>query len=488
MAHQRERATSFTKPIFSSSFSLSFVQPTWSGWDQKSHRKTYNNRFVYVVRPYNTTVVCCGVSKVDSHLLLKHTDVQCAFIQTSWGVKPVYLPDLLPNFDNPLTPDDIAALSEDPFLHSRIIVTESGSYDCENGPRYTLRLGPFTEGTWETLPTSNWTLLVQGVDRRVPQLRDLLDQFSFIPNWRVDDIQASYATTGGGVGPHVDNYDVFLVQAAGVRKWYVGHTPISPEREVLEPDLDVRVLKGGFKPDAEYMLQPGDVLYVPPRFPHWGISQDDDCITLSVGFRAPSISNLLSGWVEHVADTRCLGDAFYTDDVDDLSDTLNDAGRISKQAANKAFDCLKQVFTDDDRTREEFFNWFTREMSRRKMLSLDDVDVNDELTEDDLEDCMTQVFYSTVDTGESFVCQQMGAVFTYVEDSDNGRCIMYIDGMSWLVEDVKIAKLLCGKRKVDVLQYQSYSKMYDSFVPLVRKLLSTGLLRVEDQDEGVIYS
>lgn len=476
--------TSIKKPISSRPFSPSFVRPTWSSWVQKSHRLIYDNRFTCDVRPNNTTVLCCRVSKVDSHLLLKRTDVQRAFIQSSWGVKPVFLPDLLPNFDNPLTPDDIAALSEDPFLHSRIISTDNRG----NRPPYTLRLGPFTDDTWETLPASNWTLLVQGVDRRVPQLRDLLDQFSFIPNWRVDDIQVSYATTGGGVGPHVDNYDVFLIQAAGVRKWYVGHTPIPPEREVLEADLDVRVLKGGFKPDAEYMLQPGDVLYVPPRFPHWGISQDDDCVTLSVGFRAPSILNLLSGWVEHVADTRCLSDAFYTDDVDDLSDTLNDAGRISKQAANKAFDYLKQVFTDDDRTREEFFYWFAREMSRRKVLSIDDVDVNDELTEDDLEDCMTQMFSSSVVTGELSVCQQMGAVFTYVEDRDNGRCTMHIDGMSWPVEDVKIAKLLCGKRKVDVLQYQSYAKMYDSFVPLVRKLLSTGLLRVEDQNEGVIYS
>lgn len=482
MTCQWHGVNSDTESSFNNTLPFLFVQPTWPGWRRKCHRYTHITSHPCDTH-LKTTVFCCRVSATGSHLLLKRADVQRAFIQSSWGVKPEFLPSLLPDFDNPLTPDDIAALSEDPFLHSRIISTSPGTKDQENEPLYTLKLGPFAEDIWETLPASNWTLLVQGVDSRVPRLRDLLDQFSFVPNWRVDDIQASYATPGGGVGPHVDNYDVFLIQAAGVRKWYVGHTPIPPEKEDLEPDLDVRVLKGGFKPDAEYILHPGDALYVPPRFPHWGISQDDECITLSVGFRAPTISNLLSGWVEHVVDTRRLAGTFYIDDVNDLSDGVKDPGRVSKQAANKAFNYMKQLFADNEHTKQEFFNWFAQEVSQRKTFLVDDTDFVDEVVEDELEDLMTQIFSSSNSSDGLSICQQVGAVFTYVDHKIHGQCVMYIDGTSWAVSNVEIAKLLCSKRRVSVLQYRSYARSYDSFAPLVRKLLSAGLLRIEDESD-----
>lgn len=466
------------KQPFSNGFLLfSFNCPTW-------HRKPQVPLSVNSAPIRSQTEIsCCRVSTAGFQLL-KDVDVQRAFIKSSWGVEPVFLPDLLPDFVSPVTPDDIAALSEDPCLHSRIILTNDACDNRQNEPLYTLRLGPFPEDTWETLPASKWTLLVQGVERRVPQLRDLLDKFSFIPNWRVDDIQVSYATTGGGVGPHVDNYDVFLIQAAGVRKWRVGHKPIPPDREVLEPDLDVRVLKGGLKPDAEYILRPGDALYVPPRFPHWGISQDDECITLSVGFRAPAVSNLLSGWVEHVIDSRGLDETFYVDDINDLSESVGDPGRISKRAVNNALDCLKQLFNDDERVRRDFYTWFAQEVSQRKTFLTDDDELVDGVTGDSLEDSMLQIFSTSGSSfGEVFVCQQIGAVFTYTEIEDRGRCVMYIDGTSWPVDSVEIARLLCSRRRVSTSEYQALAKSNSSIVLLVRNLLSAGLLRIEVQND-----
>ncbi|KAJ1487976.1 JmjC domain-containing protein, partial [Baffinella frigidus] len=118
--------------------------------------------------------------------------------------------------------------------------------------------------------------------------------FKFIPNWRVDDVMISYAAQGGGVGPHVDNYDVFLLQGKGTRRWAISNTPLAASDEVSVDGVDVRVLKDGFKKDEEWLLEPGDMLYLPPRFPHWGVAEGEGCMTFSIGFRAPNFQEICS--------------------------------------------------------------------------------------------------------------------------------------------------------------------------------------------------
>jgi 50S ribosomal protein L16 3-hydroxylase len=132
---------------------------------------------------------------------------------------------------------------------------------------------------------------VNGVDRFVPSVHAFLDEFSFIPFWRMDDIMISYAVDQGNVGAHVDNFDVFLVQASGKREWLIEDRPV-PEDDFI-PDLPIRLLKK-FKPTHRWVLEPGDILYLPPRFPHHGIAQGDRCMTVSVGCRAPSIGEIIN--------------------------------------------------------------------------------------------------------------------------------------------------------------------------------------------------
>lgn len=213
---------------------------------------------------------------------------QREFLAKYWQKKPLLMKRALFPMPELITPDEVAGLSCDPRVESRLILEKGGKTPWE------LRRGPFKPSLFSKLPKSHWTILVNGVDRFVPSLNGFLDHFSFIPFWRIDDVMISVAYDKGNVGAHVDNYDVFLVQGAGKREWMI------EDRAVLEddfvPGLPIRLLKK-FKPTHRWVLEPGDILYLPPRFPHHGIAQGDRCMTISVGFRAPSINELVNGIV-----------------------------------------------------------------------------------------------------------------------------------------------------------------------------------------------
>jgi len=199
--------------------------------------------------------------------------------------------------------DEIAGLCCDNQIESRLIIEDAGRKPWE------LRRGPFKPSLFKKLPKRKWTVLVNGIDRFLPRVHAVLEYFSFLPFWRIDDIMFSYAVDGGNVGAHVDNYDVFLVQIAGRREWMIEDAPVLHDDFV--PGLDVRLLRS-FKATNRWVLEPGDMLYLPPRFPHHGIAQGDGCITMSVGFRAPSVADLING-VAANALSRVSDTLRYTD-------------------------------------------------------------------------------------------------------------------------------------------------------------------------------
>jgi 50S ribosomal protein L16 3-hydroxylase len=212
------------------------------------------------------------------------------FLDRFWQREVLLIKNALPGFQCPLDGDELAGLACEDDVDSRIIIERDGVWELRNGP--------FKEDDFSALPASKWTLLVQSVDHYLPELADLLAHFRFIPRWRTEDIMVSYACDGGNVGPHYDQYDVFLVQGSGRRRWKVGghcsvHTPLASQ-------AGLRLLED-FSVEQEYLLDAGDVLYVPPGVAHWGIAEGDDCITLSVGFRAPSEASLLSDYGDDIA-------------------------------------------------------------------------------------------------------------------------------------------------------------------------------------------
>lgn len=212
------------------------------------------------------------------------------FLRDYWQKKPLLIRQAIPNFVSPLDGNDLAGLSLEELVESRIVL-EHGETPWQ------LRQGPFTEDTYSSMPERDWTLLVQAVDQFSPDVAQILEHFKFLPNWRIDDVMISFAVPGGSVGPHYDNYDVFLLQAEGQRSWQVGQICDAESPLLTHPDL--RIL-ADFAPTDEWLLEPGDMLYLPPRLAHWGIAQTD-CMTWSVGFRAPSSAEVISHYADFVA-------------------------------------------------------------------------------------------------------------------------------------------------------------------------------------------
>jgi 50S ribosomal protein L16 3-hydroxylase len=202
------------------------------------------------------------------------------FLSRYWQKRPLYVPRALPAIKPPLSRQALLDLSTTEGVQARLVIGEPGK-----GAK--LSFGPFTPRQLRHLPDTHWTVLVQDIEQHVPEARELLEPFSFLPEWRSDDLMVSFAAPGGGVGPHVDQYDVFLIAAEGTRRWQVAEH-FDP---ALQPNSDLRVLQH-FTPEAEWAMEPGDLLYLPPGVAHYGVG-DTPSMTLSVGFRAPDQTELV---------------------------------------------------------------------------------------------------------------------------------------------------------------------------------------------------
>ncbi|MEI8027379.1 MAG: cupin domain-containing protein [Pseudomonadota bacterium] len=207
------------------------------------------------------------------------------FLSEYWQKKPLLMRGALPSFQTPISPDELAGLSTEEGTTSRLVIRKTLS-DWE------VRYGPFENEEFSKLPTENFTLLVQEVECYSQEVLQLKRKFRFLPDWRMDDVMVSYAANGGGVGPHVDYYDVFLVQAMGRRHWKIGKL-LDHEPEYRE-DLDLRIMKE-FHPVEDWILEPGDILYLPPMVPHDGVAIGE-AMTFSMGFRSPAYDEMLAAW------------------------------------------------------------------------------------------------------------------------------------------------------------------------------------------------
>ncbi len=271
------------------------------------------------------------------------------FLAEYWQKKPVLIRQALPNVKPPIAADELAGLACEEEVESRLII-----HDAEND-QWDLTDGPFAEAKFSDLPKTHWTLLVQAVDHWVPAAADFLAQFYFIPSWRIDDLMISYSGDKGGVGPHYDNYDVFLVQVSGRRQWDVGglYDESSPRR----PDTPVKILTE-WGPEQSWILEPGDMLYVPPRVGHSGVAVGDDCMTCSVGFRAPSHRDLLLDYPEYIGE-QLSEDVRYADPH--LVPQSN-PGQITSEAVQNVQKILTQYIQDQDNLTQ----WFGRYMTSPK--------------------------------------------------------------------------------------------------------------------------
>jgi 50S ribosomal protein L16 3-hydroxylase len=203
------------------------------------------------------------------------------FMKNYWQRKPLLVRQAIPNFSPLLSRSALFDLAAQPDVESRLVMGEN------NGQRaWQMQRGPFKRKAIPKLTERDWTLLVQGVDLHDDSVSALMQQFRFIPDARIDDVMISYASDSGGVGPHFDSYDVFLLQAHGQRRWRIGR-----QKDLsLQPDLPLKIL-ANFKPEHDWVLNPGDMLYLPPRYAHDGVALGE-CMTYSIGFRVPQMGDL----------------------------------------------------------------------------------------------------------------------------------------------------------------------------------------------------
>jgi 50S ribosomal protein L16 3-hydroxylase len=282
---------------------------------------------------------------------LEHFD-GAAFLADHWQKSPCLIRNPWDQWHNPLEPDELAGLACEPGVESRLILRTGDTWAVEHGPIPEQRFGK--------IGRKPATLLVQAVDTHVPEVAALITPFRFIPNWRIDDVMVSYATDSGGVGPHFDNYDVFLVQGLGTRRWRVG--PRCDALTPLLPHEDLRLLPD-FEATDEWLLEPGDILYVPPGFAHDGAAVGGDCMTYSIGFRAPARSELIEGWCDHLVDDL-LDDDRYADP--DLAPQPN-PGEITPAALNRLHAMISDALND----RAAFARWFGAFSSTPKPTDID---------------------------------------------------------------------------------------------------------------------
>jgi len=318
------------------------------------------------------------------------------FLRDYWQKRPLLIRNAFPDFQPPLSPDDLAGLAcmdgglarivarttapppsfrdhrraqpaTGPGIHlavsSKIKMDPSLRRDdvkrkntpvSRNNGKWSVSTGPFDDATFAKLPETNWTLLVQDVDKWDADTAALLEHFKFIPSWRIDDVMVSYATDAGGVGAHVDQYDVFLLQGLGQRHWSIDTRP-NPST-AFRDDVELKLLRE-FHPTHTWTLDPGDMLYLPPGVPHDG-GAVGECMTFSIGMRAPAAGELLFDFAGHVAEALPESLRFADPDLK----PAGDAGEIDAAALHRARRAVgpASAALDDDAFADWFGGFITR--------------------------------------------------------------------------------------------------------------------------------
>jgi len=263
------------------------------------------------------------------------TDV---FLSEYWQKKPLLIKNALPDFQDYLTPEELAGLSLEDEVESRLVFNSNDTWSMKSGP--------FSERDFTFLPEHDWTLLVQSVDHWLPSVKELLQHVPFLPTWRLDDVMISYAARNGGVGPHFDYYDVFLVQGMGSRRWQTGARCNS--QSGVNTSSGLKILES-FTPEHEWTLESGDILYIPAGLSHYGIAMEPG-LSYSIGFRAPDLPELL-GAISLQAEDTFTGDIRYRDPR--LSSSSK-PGEIDEAAIQQINALLQTALNEPDFILESF--------------------------------------------------------------------------------------------------------------------------------------
>lgn len=262
------------------------------------------------------------------------------FLAEYWQKKPLLIKQAFKNFEDTIPADELAGLAMEAEIESRIVsVDNKGNWQVDHGP-----FEDFSQYGEE-----NWTLLVQAVNNWSRPTNSLLQPFAFIPRWRIDDVMVSFSTPNGGVGPHLDQYDVFIIQGSGKRRWQVGAPNKALSTLIPHPDLKQ---VSAFEPLIDEITEAGDLLYIPPNHPHNGVSIENS-VNFSIGFQAPSSQELWSSFADKLIDNN-LGELRFSDTARKVTDSSTLISKADQQQL-KAF-MLEQL--EDTALFEQFIGQY----------------------------------------------------------------------------------------------------------------------------------
>ena len=369
------------------------------------------------------------------------------FLRDYWQKKPLLIRSAWDAWANPLDPDELAGLACEEGVESRLITLKRSDWQVESGPLPEHRFGK--------LGKAPYTLLVQAVDHHVPQVAALVAPFRFVPNWRIDDVMVSYASDGGGVGPHFDQYDVFLIQGLGRRRWQIGG--LCDDDTPLLPHDDLRLL-ADFQVLEEWVLEPGDMLYVPPRIAHNGVAVGEDCMTYSIGFRAPARSELIAHYADHLL--------AELDDDDRYADAGLRAQDNPGEITGDALEALRAMVTEKLSDKAAFARWFGAYTSTPKY---PDVDWGPEQPVS-VEDVRAMV------ASGATLRRNPASRFSFVREGN--AVVLFVDGEAHdcAGEAATFAEQLCARDKFAV------NAESEAVVTLLTKLFNRGSLDFDQAD------
>ena len=355
------------------------------------------------------------------------------FLAEYWQKKPLVFRQAFSTPAFVIPANELAGLSLEDDIESRIVIATP-----DKAPYWHLKKGPFTKKDFKQLPETAWTLLVQGVDRFVPEIAVLFEHFNSIPQWRVDDLMISYAAKHGSVGPHYDNYDVFLYQAKGARKWSLT-TKDCNENNAM-PNVPLRLMQH-FDIEEEYILAEGDMLYLPPHVGHYGVAVSDECITYSFGYRSYVNRELWEHFGDYYAEQNKAVRPYKAPEWH----TSNQSSELSKAALINA-KSLMQEMLDDEIVLSSWFGCFVTQLDPQAEALLP------------LPHKKTlKVFMSKLNISKGLM-RHPCCRFAYYYDTDTQKIDLFINGTAWNASgvSVELVQLVANQRMLALAELQPW--------------------------------
>ncbi|MCW3171986.1 ribosomal protein uL16 3-hydroxylase [Shewanella subflava] len=328
-----------------------------------------------------------------------------AFIKQHWQQTPVVLTQAFADFVDPIAADELAGLACEEEISSRIVITKDNQWDVIQGP--------FED--YDAYGETKWQLLVQAVNHWYPDSQPLVDAFRFLPDWRFDDLMVSFATPEGGVGPHIDNYDVFIIQGEGERRWKVGDKGNHQRRggDATSPLVD------DFEPIIDVILKKGDVLYIPPGYPHCGETLSL-ALSYSIGFRAPSQQELLTQLADSLIDNNS-GHQRFTSESE-----ATDPGVVSQTQQQGIMQLLSELATQPEK-----YQTMLGKLLSQNRFELDICEGEDPVTLEELQELLQ----------DNASIARIGGLKVLRLENDQ-QCRLFINGEVYSLENVSEAQLI----------------------------------------------